>query len=557
MLSYIFILPSEVVGQNVIDFLNLKDLVQLDTAIMEHKYRTEFLELLTNCSPVAIPQNINASKEELLWFKQRKCSIKEMKISLSQSDYFDVDTSMADRVILELDRKVVPVDMENLIQSHIVSTITIITILGEQDNELIHLLFSLMPKLKQLTVNHYAQQKTYIKLWKPSPSINPMLHTFHCRVMNLTDDTTQFIYQQGRHLKSLELICVRIWEVDPNDFLEDLGRNCPNLVTLKVRLNLAQKEEVVLESGIMALVKNCLYLQTLDISAFDLSVLAIDAIAEHCTQLQKLSLYSTNILTLITLSKHRIPQEVLNIPWIPIPSAEVAAQCAHALSRIQRLQPTTAMCTDIPSLYIGYLTSLRELSLSTDLTNENTIEVLRAVAEHCRQVEEVDICARTDEIVEQLITLATFNPRLTSLTLHKAPALTDAALIELTKCCHKLSKIHIRGCPLITDTGIIALSRSSPNISLVYLANCPGLSNDSMSAISENCKYLQCFMLQQCNQVTKAGLKPLVLSCRHLSYMVLTHNYMSEATRARLLAKRSKKPTKYAKLDLILSDPFI
>ena len=98
MWSYICMLPFEVVGQHVLASVDLKSLVKLDSAIMEHKQRAEFLELLNYCPPVAIHQDIQASNAELLWFKRRKCRIQEIKLSLSQSDYYDVDTSIADRV---------------------------------------------------------------------------------------------------------------------------------------------------------------------------------------------------------------------------------------------------------------------------------------------------------------------------------------------------------------------------------------------------------------------------------------------------------------------------
>lgn len=102
----------------------------------------------------------------------------------------------------------------------------------------------------------------------------------------------------------------------------------------------------------------------------------------------------------------------------------------------------SGMCIDVSSLYIGYLTSLRELSLSEHITAENSVKVLRAVAEHCRQVEEVGICARTDGIVEQLITLATSNRRLTSLILCEA-TYTPCTVLLLSLLYGCFSKKHV------------------------------------------------------------------------------------------------------------------
>ena len=548
MLSYIYMFAPDVVGQHVLAFLNLKSLVKLDTTIMDPKQRVEFMELLRYCPPIPIHQNVQASNEELLWFKRRKCRIKEMKLSLSQSDYYDVDTSMADRVVLEVKRTIVPTDIDKLSQTSASSTITSIIMHEKQDKDLIYSLLLLMPNVKELSVYYFGDQEGGISLFE---SIQAAGNTFHAVKVfgNLNQAIFNFINLQGKNLKRLELLCTEQSEIDPNDIFLDIGRACPELEFLKVS-NISGNTTVICDQGIIALSRSCRSLQILLIGSISVTDHVVLAIHENCLNLKFLGLDRTSFITyaaLITLSKHCLPLVGLDIPWIPIPSAEVAAQCAHALSRIQRLKPTPIMCTDVSSLYIGYLTSLRELYLSKDLTNENTMEVLRAVAEHCRQVEEVEIYARTEGIIEQLGLLVSSNRRLTSLILRQATALTDAALIVIAKYSPRLTKIYITDSPLVTDVGVIALSTSLSNISLVGFVDFPQLSDVSVLALSQHCPQLGWLSLQQCDQVTEAALVSLVQSCCYLSYMDV-----SEVTKSRLLAHRREQPTKCAELYLIL-----
>ena len=177
MLSYIYMFAPEVVGQHVLAFLNLKSLVQLDTAIMDNKQRPEFLQILQYCPPVAIHQGIQASNEELLWFKQRKCRIKEMKLSLSQPNCYKVDTNIADRVALKIQRTILSSDIETLSQSDVVSIIHSINISGEQDKDIVNSFFILVRNLKSLSVISSSRQEGEFAWLDSFPTDGIILHS--------------------------------------------------------------------------------------------------------------------------------------------------------------------------------------------------------------------------------------------------------------------------------------------------------------------------------------------------------------------------------------------
>ena len=163
-------------------------------------------------------------------------------------------------------------------------------------------------------------------------------------------------------------------------------------------------------SGIIALVQSYPNIQTLTLYNVIVSDDVITAIATHCTKLKSLSIsfdYSTlTYKSLITLIKYSTKLEKLRIPWIPIPSAEIAAQCAHALSCIQTITATTDITYCLP--YMTLLTTIY-------LTN----------------------C-------------------------------TDITLIEIAQYCHTITLISIKNSALLTNTGLIALSENCRNLDNFY-----------------------------------------------------------------------------------------
>ena len=181
------------------------------------------------------------------------------------------------------------------------------------------------------------------------------------------------------------------------------------------------------------------------------------ALAQHCSRLKKLKLnqYKLTSASLIALSERGLPLEELEIPSIPIPSAEIAAQCAHALSQTRdlgiynddgtieqhyytiqymdrlrklwlcssedhlfmpKLLPQNDRCVSIELLHIHHSSSITSKQLNNliskcfylqkviILRSEVTEEGVLALAVHCRQLREIHLpwCTVTEETVRQL-----------------------------------------------------------------------------------------------------------------------------------------------------------
>ena len=104
-------------------------------------------------------------------------------------------------------------------------------------------------------------------------------------------------------------------------------------------------------------------LEELSLDCQEITDQSVIALAQHCSRLKKLQLYWRGLTatSLMALSERGLPLEELDIVEIPILSAEIAAQCAHTLSRIRQL------CSDdtVDNLLhtFQYMTGLRKLYL--------------------------------------------------------------------------------------------------------------------------------------------------------------------------------------------------
>ena len=112
--------------------------------------------------------------------------------------------------------------------------------------------------------------------------------------------------------------------------------------------------------------------------------------------------------SLIALSERGLPLEEFSIPSIPIPSAEIAAQCAHALSRIREL--STYDTVENLNVTIPYLTGLSGLHLnnSKDHLLVPYMVPVELVQKHCAGLEVLLIGIFSSITPQQLCELAAY-----------------------------------------------------------------------------------------------------------------------------------------------------
>ena len=150
--------------------------------------------------------------------------------------------------------------------------------------------------------------------------------------------------------------------------LQSIANNCPHLRCLEIDEFLIDSS-VGADADLTAFAEKCPQLEELCLYCPRITDHSVIALAQHCSRLKKLMLYWGPITAsaLIALSERGLPLEELHfIPRIPIPSAEIAAQCAHALSWIRQLH-TNRYASTMDNLLnsIQYMTGLRTLCLNS------------------------------------------------------------------------------------------------------------------------------------------------------------------------------------------------
>ena len=172
------------------------------------------------------------------------------------------------------------------------------------------------------------------------------------------------------------------------------------------------------------------------------------ALAQHCSRLKKLNLHISNELTvtsLIALSKRGLPLEELDISSIPISNAEIAAQCAHALSRIRELE-TNFYDDRRDQLYytIQYMTGLRELHLESSVDHLLVPHLLLLLQGQCYAgLESLYIGPDSSITAQQLSKLVSTCPRLATLYCLHGSCISNVVLVELSRSCSHLQTVKL------------------------------------------------------------------------------------------------------------------
>ena len=195
----------------------------------------------------------------------------------------------------------------------------------DQDPVVIEVLFLLLSNVQSLYIesSNLSQWMGHIR------AIGPGL-----REMAIYDDVPQLamittVTLCCPYLEKLSLIS---WSsVSSSDILQSIANNCPHIRSLDIE-NLDYHTSAMCNADLTAFAEKCPQLEELSLGCKQLTDPSLIALAQHCSRLKKLILSGCNVTatSLIALSERGLPLEELDIPRIP--AAEIAAQCAHALS---------------------------------------------------------------------------------------------------------------------------------------------------------------------------------------------------------------------------------
>ena len=271
-------------------------------------------------------------------------------------------------------------------------------------------------------------------------------------IYNCTTDLAMIktITEYCPYLKKLSWI-FESGESGSYNILQSIASNCPHLRSLVVWVDFISSAEA--DADLTAFAEKCPQLEELSLDCRQLTDQSVIALAQHCSRLQKLKLRwcKLTVASLIALSERGLPLEELDIPSIPVPSVVIAAQCAHALSRIRELNTGRTHST----FAIQYMTGLRELELDS---SEDHLLVLHLLQLRCTGLEKVSIDSSSSITPQQLCELVTKCPQLCAVDINKGNFTADAVLLELARSCPHLQEVTLCGSSEVTEEGVLTLA---------------------------------------------------------------------------------------------------
>ncbi len=87
-------------------------------------------------------------------------------------------------------------------------------------------------------------------------------------------------------------------------------------------------------------------------------------------------------------------------------------------------------------------------------------------------------------------------------------SITDTAVKEIAKSCHKLEHLDIYGCDGVTELGISAIARSCPKLKHLDLGNSE-IGNSAIREIARSCHNLKFLGLECCSGISRKVIEKL------------------------------------------------
>lgn len=148
MLKYLIQLPCEVLGQNILGYLDLINIIQLENAASNHKFQQLMKAILPYCphlhvigSDPYIPYELK--RDGIVWFNKRCCRAQFVRISVLSLGEIDFEYFELNIIELCLYKNTSLNDIAQLYDPNISQRITQVQIRGFQDPAVMEVFFSL------------------------------------------------------------------------------------------------------------------------------------------------------------------------------------------------------------------------------------------------------------------------------------------------------------------------------------------------------------------------------------------------------------------------------
>ena len=350
-------LPDDMFRLELLPNLKLRDIVNLDNACMNKKYRPQLMDKMSGM--ILIGDEVKSMKALLFkWLGTRRIYLIKMNLLFDDENSFSC--SMQNNYV----------DQFRFIQDlFMIGTII--------DDDMAIFIISHCPFLLSIVIGDDSG---------PTPQV--------------TDQTLQSI---ADHCTGLQSLSVSVWEITDAGLIT-ISEHCPNLQSLQL-----YKCNQITDASIISISIYCTGLQTLNLESCDqITDASIISISTICTGLQALNLESCDLITdasILSISTHCTGLKLFNLcKCRKITDASILSMSNH-LTELQSLH-----------LYRCYqITDASIISISTHCTRLHSLDLygchqitdasIISISENCTGLEELFV-ADTDITDVSLIAIA-------------------------------------------------------------------------------------------------------------------------------------------------------
>jgi hypothetical protein len=529
-------LPMEIGGIHVFAFLCVKDIVQMERAVVTASERDALFCIVR--SGLALDLRMTLSDDAMhTWLCKNNIKIKTFVLTAQAEKnrpdlYICIDTAQ----LIHVNESVpeFPADprlcdkVNNMFMGGIVSFTDIEPTPGQRFHHL-HQLFTMADNFQCP--------------WVPELLLaNPGLHALQIS-LRCDKISSAWFGDAARLCRSLqELDVYGLRGVTDDGALRSIAAHCTSLRKLTLRGRGAAAESAFGEEPIVAITLKCKLLETVWVDACSLTAPTVTAICKNCRNLTSLhlpceGLSATDLLHLLPQHRKR-PITELECRWALQQESEVQA-CAALFSGLRTLRVTVpAQCE---RAFVACCHILHEIhSLCIKLACgllAGAGEDLRAVAQTCHQLRYFTYIAETADI-DAVITIIARNHHLLGYT-NECWEGSDRILQALAQHCPLLESATVAN---VSDSAVIALALGCKHLRDVRFKSA-GITDAGLMAIS-SCRELQAISIQHCVEVTEAGLTSLVAACsQQLFCLNVKHPVIDYAAAERI--RSSRDPAKF------------
>ena len=409
------LMPPILVGQSVLNFLDVKDIVRLETALTNSERASTLRSFLNYRSKVHIVVNIPHDMMKMKWLQGHDFAITKATVYLNKINRI-FETKMINEIELVDNNDFISSTALNYFPKTGYDIVTSISFKHMQVAIIMEELFSNLHNLRELRANGISDG------W------------IQCALKGLQRGTNNNII--------IEKVCISAFYMLDSS-LVNIVKYCPRLQSLSVSFNIT-------EGSFLALSRHCPLLKELNIS--HLPRFPTTQTAVLCAPV--LSCIHT-ITTPFSLIFDDIPYYIKIIPY---------------LTELKHLFAIGYHDNSFMPLFSQYCLKLETVGIQSCSTTTTTQLLQLAMnCQHLHTIELSKIYFCTDDILIGLTQRCSKLHKLSIVSYTHILTVTDSSLLALSEHCPQLRELYINSCIQITEAAVLQLVHSCKHLHILQL----------------------------------------------------------------------------------------